>query len=127
MKLLNTKYFTVCLLIYLTIQLARYIKILPLGFLNNYLTDLVCMPVVLCLVLALLRVIKRSPHLILPWHSVLLVLVYWSWYFEWYLPGTSSKFTGDFVDVLMYIMGAFSFIIFQRKELKKPWRQEYYQ
>lgn len=127
MKQLRSTYFLSCLVIYTFIQIARKAEWLNSGFLNDHLTDLMCMPIILTILLTIVRYIKRNQVLVLPWYGVLIVTIYWSVYFEWYLPTNSNSHTADMMDVVMYAIGSASFFIWQLASIKKPLRQEYYQ
>ena len=95
--------------------LAAANQVLEKGFgiyipiVHSFLDDLVCFPIVLTLGLAMYRSFK--PYYRLGMVHILPVLVVYSLYFEWYLPQTSTVYTADALDVLMYVLGA---LIFQR-------------
>lgn len=76
---------------------------------HSYLDDLLCFPIVLTFGLAMYRYFKPNYELSV-WHIWPTVITY-SVYFEWYLPQTSSVYTADFLDVVMYVLGA---VIYQR-------------
>jgi hypothetical protein len=76
---------------------------------HGYLDDLLCFPIGLTLGLAAYRIVWPNYRLTL-WHIWPVVFIY-SVYFEWYLPQTSTNYTSDLLDVLMYVLGA---LIFQR-------------
>lgn len=76
---------------------------------HSYLDDLICFPIVLTLGLAMYRSFKPEYRLT-AWNVWPIVFIY-SVYFEWYLPQTSTVYTADAVDVVMYVFGA---LIFQR-------------
>lgn len=99
----------------ISVVLATTNQILEKGFgiflplIHSYLDDLLCFPIVLTLGLAMYRYFKPNYQLS-AWHIWPTVIVY-SVYFEWYLPQTSTVYTADVFDVLMYAIGA---LIFQR-------------
>lgn len=99
----------------ISVVLATTNQILEKGFgiflpvIHSYLDDLLCFPIVLTLGLAMYRYFKPNYQLS-AWHIWPTVIVY-SVYFEWYLPHTSTVYTADVLDVLMYVLGA---LIFQR-------------
>ena len=108
-KTLSNHVFLTCVL------LATVNQIIEKGFgifvpiVRSYLDDLLCLPIVLTLGLAMYRHFKPSYELS-AWHIWPTVIIY-SIYFEWYLPQTSVAYTADVLDVLMYVLGA---LIFQR-------------
>lgn len=86
-----------------------------LPFVHSYLDDLLCFPIVLSLGLIGYRIVTPS-YILTKWHMWLVVAIY-SVYFELYLPTTSVINTADFVDVIMYGLGAF---VFDRTVNKLP-------
>lgn len=99
----------------ISVVLATTNQILEKGFgiflpvIHSYLDDLLCFPIVLALGLAMYRYFKPDYQLS-AWHIWPTVIIY-SLYFEWYLPQTSTVYTADVFDVLMYALGA---LIFQQ-------------
>ena len=93
----------------MTNQLLEKVFGISIPLVHRYLDDLLCFPVVLTFGLAMYRFFKPDYRLT-PWHIWPVVIVY-SVYFEWYLPQTSTVYTADPVDVLMYLFGA---LIFQQ-------------
>lgn len=97
------------------VVLAAVNQILEKGFgvflpiIHAYLDDLLCFPIVLTLGLAMYKYFKRK-YKLSAWHIWPTVIVY-SVYFEWYLPQTSTAYTADALDVLMYVLGT---LIFQQ-------------
>ena len=89
-------------------------------FINSYLDDLACLPVVLTLALAFLRTFFTSPGYTLSKMQIVIAVIYISVAFEWILPSVSSRYTRDHIDILMYVLGAISFGRFiNRKDLIK--------
>lgn len=118
MKAILNIYFIVCLSLYVLIRFAELILNTHLAWVSNYLTDLLCMPIVLCILwFILISVQKIKKHL--PFYFIAIVFLNWSFYFEYYLPSVNSDYTGDFWDVLCYLIGAISFFVFQRREIQK--------
>ena len=71
------------------------------------------MPVVLMLCLALTRVIKRNSDLEINAWLIALICVEYALIFEWFLPQRSSIYTGDWKDVVMYVLGGVIFYFIQ--------------
>lgn len=86
-----------------------------LPIVHSYLDDLLCFPIVLSLGLIGYRIF-RPDYILTKWHIWSVVVVY-SIYFEAYLPTTSATYTADFVDVIMYGLGA---LVFDRTVNKSP-------
>ena len=81
---------------------------------HSYLDDLLCFPIVLTLGLAAYR--WQWPNYRLTLRHMLPVFLVYSFYFEVYLPKTSSNYTSDLVDVLMYLCGLAIFGYFINKK-----------
>lgn len=108
---INPMFFLFCT-IYLLVHIGRFLQ---LGFpiwLNGYLTDLLCMPMVLALSLVGVRWIKKIPDYILNIRLIIAMTIFYSVYFEMYLPSISSKYTADIIDVSMYFIGAIVYWFF---------------
>lgn len=101
-------------LVSLTIYTLQYLKFpLPL-WINSYVNDLLCMPIVLFICKEVVSYIfKRKIFLSL---SLIIVLtLYYSWYFEYYLPKINTRYTGDYIDVFLYFIGSLLFYTQQSK------------
>ena len=61
------------------------------------------------------RILKRDREIKVRWWHVILQVIFVSWYFEWYLPANNQKYTGDPVDVVMYVTGGLLFLAIQKK------------
>jgi len=86
--------------------------ILP-EFIKNYFTDLLLMPIILSICLAIIRFIKKTPAFILTPFMIAYMTVLYAIIFEWYAPSISSNQTGDWMDVLMYVLGGIGFWMMQ--------------
>ena len=89
----------------------------PLPYLNGYLTDAFAIPVIANLGLWFQRVIiyKSNYYVLSMWHVVFIV-VYVSLVFEGLLPWLSAKYTADWIDVVLYIVGG----VFFYRVMNKP-------
>ncbi|MFM7022318.1 MAG: hypothetical protein ACKOXB_05020 [Flavobacteriales bacterium] len=83
----------------------------------SYFGDLLCMPLLLCFTLMLMRKIKRIE--LLHWKMILFALIYVSVIFEFILPRYSSKYTSDMLDIIMYSIGSFAFYLLQKNTIKQ--------
>ncbi|RCW93422.1 hypothetical protein DFQ08_101216 [Winogradskyella arenosi] len=80
-----------------------------------YVNDFLCMPIVLSLCLAILRLYKKTEILYVPLGVIILLTTYFALYFETFLPKTNTRYTTDFIDVGLYFLGGFLFYKFQKK------------
>lgn len=101
--------FLLCVILASTNQILEKALGIFVPVVHSYLDDLLCFPIVLTLGLAMYRYFKPNYELS-AWHIWPTVVIY-SVYFEWYLPQTSSVYTSDVFDVVIYVLGA---LIFQR-------------
>jgi hypothetical protein len=101
----------------LAYALTKFLKVnqfeIPF-FLKNYFTDLLCMPITLTISLVLLQVIKRDDRLRLTPIMIISLTIFYAYLFEYYAPSTSSNFTADWLDVLMYCIGSLFFWFWQK-------------
>ena len=104
-------------ILYILVKVCQYYDVTLNTFVDNHLTDLICIPVVLYIIRMLMlqfKAFREHAGGELSILAILLVTIYFSVYFEYYLPTTSSIYTGDIVDVFMYFLGAAIFSLSQR-------------
>ena len=82
--------------------------------LNNYANDLLCLPLVLGFILFMIKRLKKDKNFELPLIFVLILAVYYSVYFEYYLSKVNPRYTSDWIDVLLYFVGAIGFYSYQK-------------
>lgn len=85
------------------------------GILRWYLTDLLFVPTMCLFALILIRRLKNDAAIQIPIYSVVIQVIAVSVYFEWYLPSQNAQYTGDPLDVFMYVLGGIVFLFLQRK------------
>jgi len=88
------------------------------SFLNFYLNDMLAVPIVLNLVLISFKMLYSSTNIYLGIDKIIFTVVYISILFELILPHFFTKYSSDWIDVVMYIIGGFIYFIFQKIELK---------
>lgn len=101
--------------LYLLTRWARMHLDLPVFFRHHF-TDLLFVPLQLITALWLTRLVKRDPKIQIPLVWVVLQVVFVCFIFEWYMPNYGAereKFTGDILDVAMYMLGGTAFVLFQ--------------
>ena len=74
------------------------------------------MPVVLTVCLKVVHLIKKDTSIRLPLALVLTLTSFYSIYFEYYMPLVETRYTADWLDVVMYFAGAMVFYILQFKK-----------
>ena len=88
------------------------------SFLNFYLNDMLAVPIVLNLVLISFKMLYSSTNIYLGIDKIIFTVVYISILFELILPHFFTRYSSDWIDVVMYIIGGFIYFIFQKIELK---------
>ena len=108
--------------LYLTmvfIALAIYIMQrlqLPLPtIINNYVNDLLYIPLVLGAIEFVIRRLKKDSSFKLPFGFVIFLAISYSFYFEYFLPKVNSRYTGDWIDVILYFAGGFVYFFICNK------------
>ena len=97
------------------VYLASLLGIRLPHLISFYLNDLLCMPVVLSICLALIRHFKKDETLYVPLGIIGMVTAYYAFHFEWLLPQFHDRYTADWMDVGLYSVGAFLFYKFQKR------------
>jgi hypothetical protein len=82
---------------------------------NNYLTDFLCMPLILTICLAGVRYLKKIPNFKLSLPMILGMTTFYAVLFEWFLPLNNLQYHADLVDVALYFLGAFVYFLIWQK------------
>jgi hypothetical protein len=116
MKTLFNKWFIANCIIWLGVISTRKLGH-PIPYINGYIDDAIAIPVIASLALCFQRVVifKNNYYVLSVWH-VVFVTAYVSIAFEVILPLISKTYTGDWIDVLLYIIGA----VFFYRVMNKP-------
>lgn len=108
-------YFIVSVGLYFLVHFFRFLnQPLPL-LINSYLTDFLCMPIVLTICLVGVRAIKKIPDFKLTLSMIVGMTVFYAVLFELILPMFYPIYHADFVDLFMYVLGAFMYFLIWRK------------
>jgi len=75
------------------------------SFSNQYLADLVCIPIVLYLSVLIIRFLRWDSTFELTKLMIFFAVIYISFLFELVFPFFSDKYTSDWFDVLCYFIG----------------------
>lgn len=111
-------YFVLSILAYTFVRLSRRNNYDLPEFVNSYLTDFLCMPIILTLCLVGVRWIKRVPEFRLTLPMIFGMTAFYAVLFEWILPLRSPIYSADIFDVLMYFLGALLFWLVWLKSAK---------
>jgi hypothetical protein len=112
---IKNSYYILGSLSYLLIQFCRQQDLIIPELLNNYVTDFLFMPLLLLTTLWLTRLIKRKKQLVFSVPMLITVFIYVSFVFEYYLPQTSTVYTADYLDIVMYFFGTVFYYFLQKK------------
>ncbi|SHJ14215.1 hypothetical protein SAMN04487911_11226 [Arenibacter nanhaiticus] len=86
-------------------------------WINNYVNDFLCMPIVLFVCQFGIRKIKRNNNIRLSLPIMLSLSLYYAIYFEYFLPKVSLRYTADPIDVLLYFIGALFFYVIEKRSI----------
>ena len=109
-----------CLLAGLIHLAQQWSLALPL-WVNNYMNDFFCMPIVLFVCQYAVRKLKSHLKFRLSLPLILSVTLYYAIYFEYYLPKINPRYTADPLDVVLYFLGAL-FFYFTENRVRKAKR-----
>jgi hypothetical protein len=116
MKQLFDPFFITYCLAWMLIHVCRHLH-QPVLLLNDYLTDFIAVPAMAHLTLTFTRrYIVRSKAYNYPLGYVLFIALYTAVAFEWVMPHFSSKYTGDWWDVVAYFAGSIFYYCFHGKQ-----------
>lgn len=86
---------------------------------NNYLNDLLCLPIILSITKFVLKIITKK-NFNISLLCILAIATFYSIYFEWYLPKHNERYTSDLIDIILYFIGGLVYYINE----KKPFQME---
>lgn len=105
-------------MVFLLVEYCRWTGVEVPQWVFSHLNDLLCIPVVSFISLHFIWILKRDKSIRIPGAGIVLLVFLYSLYFEVYLPRVSSRYTGDWIDVLCYVAGGGIFYGLQRIESK---------
>lgn len=117
MKALLQPVFVISVFLYLMVRVARLGAFELPSLINSYLTDFLCMPIILTLSCIGVRLVKRLPNLRLTRFMIFGMTSFYALLFEYFLPNQNKIYTSDPWDVVMYFSGAVLYFQFQRMNL----------
>jgi hypothetical protein len=106
--------FWVLALVYLGHWGWRWLTSYRPWWIQHYLDDLLCLPLVLTVTLFVLRFFY-GPRVHLSWNQVAFTVLYFSLAFEVFFPKFMPRYTGDWVDAILYAAGGVIFYKFLNK------------
>ncbi|PVY37325.1 hypothetical protein [Pontibacter virosus] len=106
--------FWVLAAVYLAHLSWRWLGLPRPWWVQHYLDDLLCLPLVLTVTIFILRYFY-GPQLRLSWYHVAFTVVYFSLAFEVFFPRFMPRYTSDWVDAALYAIGGVIFYRFLNK------------
>ena len=117
-KFRNKKSLLIIFVLYAAHYFLKEESFYPQPF-KYYLGDLLCMPIVLSMSLIFMSIIYFKKYARLSIVQIGLAIVLFSLYFELLLPGISSTYVQDPLDVACYILGGLIYaLFFNPKQIK---------
>ena len=93
----------------LTIYIMQRLKFTLPVIINNFLNDLLYIPLILGTIEFVIRRLKKDSSFKLPLGFVIFLACSYSFYFEYYLPQVNSRYTADWIDVILYFVGGIAY------------------
>ncbi len=103
-------YFPVFLVLASVVYGFQYYSYPLPNLINNYLNDLLCMPVVLKICQYTVCLIRNDRNLKIPFEIAFSLTVLYAIYFELLLPKINPRYTADWIDVVLYFTGLLFFL-----------------
>ena len=106
-------YILMCLVALVIYTMQRLNIALP-SVIDNYVNDFLCLPIVLGGTSFVIRCLKKDDKYRFSFAFIIFMASYYSFYFEHYLPKDNPRYTGDWIDVLLYFSGALTFFLYKK-------------
>ena len=114
----RTVVYIIMFLTALTIYVMQLLMIPLPALVNNYVNDLLYLPLVLGAIEFVIRRLKKDNSFKLPLVAVVFLASFYSFYFEYYLPTVNPRYTADWIDVVLYFLGGFAFFFSENIEIR---------
>jgi hypothetical protein len=111
MSTLFNKWFILFALIWIIIYSSNQLGFYFYWPIQSFALDLIVVPILANLGLWLLRIIYKNNNTKLSYWHLLYLIVSLSLVFEYYLPQQKKRYTQDYWDILMYVVGALFFLL----------------
>ena len=117
-------YFTM-VFIALTIYTMQRLNLSLPTIVTNYANDLLYLPLVLGAIEFLIRRLKKDSSFNLPLGFVIFLACAYSIYFEYYLPKANARYTADWIDVFLYLVGGIGYFFIGNKRKHTVLEEEF--
>ena len=117
-------YFTM-VFIALTIYTMQRLNLSLPTIVTNYANDLLYLPLVLGAIEFIIRQLKKDSSFGLPLGFVIFLAISYSIYFEYYLPKVNSRYTADWIDLFLYLVGGIGYFFIGNKRKHTVLEEEF--
>ena len=117
-------YFTM-VFIALTIYTMQRLNLSLPTIVTNYANDLLYLPLVLGAIEFIIRQLKKDSSFGLPLGFVIFLAISYSIFFEYYLPKVNSRYTADWIDVFLYLVGGIGYFFIGNKRKHTVLEEEF--
>ena len=117
--------YIIMLLTAVTIYVVQRLQFPLPTIINNYLNDLLYIPLILGTIEFTIRRIKKDSSFKLPFGFVIFLAISYSFYFEYYLPKVNSRYTADWIDVILYFLGGIAYFFIGNIKKKQSFQKKF--
>ena len=117
--------YIIMLLNAVTIYVVQRLQFPLPTIINNYLNDLLYIPLILGTIEFTIRRIKKDSSFKLPFGFVIFLAISYSFYFEYYLPKVDARYTSDCIDVILYFVGGIAYFFIGNKRKHTVLEEEF--
>lgn len=119
MRLIKSPVFIICVVLFIMHQAAQKIFNVELGVVDSYLDNLLAMPIILTLLLLeRIYLFKWKDYNKLTVTEIIIATAFIAFMSEVVFPAFSDKFTGDWLDVIFFFLGALIYYLSINKSYK---------
>ena len=115
MKILKHPVFYGFVFLATSIYMSQRLNLPIANWVSFYVNDFLCLPIVLSICLMVIRAIKKTETLYVPFVIVMILTTFFALFFECIMPEYSNRYTYDPIDIGLYFLGACLFYGYQRK------------
>ena len=121
LQTLKSPLFIICSILFLLHQLLQYGLNINIPFADNFLDNLLAMPIILILLLAERRwLFRKGPDYHLSMLEILITTFYVSLISELVFPRLSSRFTFHWLDFVFFFAGTGLYLLLEHKKTVRP-------
>lgn len=117
--MLRKYYYSTFIILFLVIYGTQKLGYTLPYYIHNYGSNLICMPIILKTIQLILKFASKK-KIRLSYSHIISVTLYFSWYFEYYLPKHNIRYTADYYDTLLYFIGSILYCYLENYFKKIP-------